>query len=472
LALLEEARRPTILSIPNVKYARPRLWSWMTCLQIRRRIWKLRKRRKLLFAFLVPVCTFLQVVTFMAVLYPSAFLVWLFAPVQMSRIMVFLTAILCILWSVLFVVETAVDTQPYAILWGAVDEQDFTSSCICHCEYVLNHSVVLRVFVLGAGVAWHSFSIGFRALRGLRRAQWANMFTVLYAIPIEAFPIIWQRPNEAGPIRFRSEGEPMQSEPAFDPFALMDEQPESAWTRPQIKPVVWSEQQQFVWEPYAGTLDSEIGCCGFPRPAAVQGEWQEEDEDDSDGDEDNGTQPGAAVDSELAPAREKRRPSGLDTMQQELDNFVSSWQNSPLGWAGFGGSAPSSRKGSVHALPPLGETPPRGDTQSPPENSYRANRAEEGLQGSSVVARGADAGEHAGGGDEEDGRGGERTPSLTLRGLALSWEASRSSIPSPGAPARSTSRASLPSPGGEPMPRVVGAYSSSSSSRCGGGGAE
>ena len=38
-------------------------------------------------------------------------------------------------------------------------------------------------------------------------------------------------------MRWRTEGEAVQSEPAFDPFCLMDEQPESAWTRAIIAPV-------------------------------------------------------------------------------------------------------------------------------------------------------------------------------------------------------------------------------------------
>merc|ERR1711879_487201 len=72
------------------------------------------------------------------------------------------------------------------------------------------------------------------------------------------------------PIRWRHEGEPVQSEPAFDPFCLMDEQPESAWTFPLIVPMNMAarglgangefieEHQQMIWEPYTGSLDTEI----------------------------------------------------------------------------------------------------------------------------------------------------------------------------------------------------------------------
>ena len=60
--------------------------------------------------------------------------------------------------------------------------------------FLLVRPVVLRVLVLGAGVCWHSINLTLRALKGLRRAQWANMFSVLYSVPVEAFPVVWERP--------------------------------------------------------------------------------------------------------------------------------------------------------------------------------------------------------------------------------------------------------------------------------------
>mmetsp|Transcript_84936 Transcript_84936/g.253200 ORF Transcript_84936/g.253200 Transcript_84936/m.253200 type:complete len:177 (+) Transcript_84936:3-533(+) len=57
----------------------------------------------------------------------------------------------------------------------------------------------------------------------------------------------------------------------------MDEQPESGWTRLHVAPVPKTDQQQFVMDPYTGTLDTEVGCCGFPRPARVP------EDDDTDG---------------------------------------------------------------------------------------------------------------------------------------------------------------------------------------------
>lgn len=280
LALLEERLRPTILSIPNMKYATPRLWTCLRCMQCARRMRRLRAGHKCLWTVLVPLWTLFQIMSFMALMYPLALLVWFVAPVRMSRIMVFLSGILCMLWSVVFImITTLIDRQVYAVLWNVSVDVSNLDSCMCLCEFPLSKFVIVRIVILGIGVCWHSFNLTFRALKGLRRGQWANMFSVLYAVPIEAFPVIWERPLDAGggPVTWRSEGQPVQAEPAFDPFCLMDEQPESALTRVLIVPVATSEQQQLIWEPYTGTLDTGIGCCGFPRPHDVSDGADEED---------------------------------------------------------------------------------------------------------------------------------------------------------------------------------------------------
>ncbi|CAE7661809.1 unnamed protein product [Symbiodinium sp. CCMP2456] len=283
LALLAEDQRPFILSIPNMKYATPCLWDCLTCVRGRqqtRRIWS---QNRCVLAVLVMLWSLFQTVAFMVVMYPFSLLVCVYAPVKMSRIMVFLSSILCAMWAVVFVVFTSLlDTHAYAVLWG-VSEPGSSTSCLCLCEFPLSRPVVLRIVVLGIGVCWHSINLTLRALKGLRRAQWANMFSVLYSVPVEAFPVVWERPQEAGggPVKWRTEGEAMQSEPAFDPFCLMDEQPESAWTRAIIAPVpVKDDSRLSVWEPYLGTLDMEIGFCGFPRP--VGGAWERDTDCETD----------------------------------------------------------------------------------------------------------------------------------------------------------------------------------------------
>mmetsp|Transcript_43872 Transcript_43872/g.113302 ORF Transcript_43872/g.113302 Transcript_43872/m.113302 type:complete len:615 (-) Transcript_43872:61-1905(-) len=293
MALLEESLRPRILSLPNMRYEAPRLWEWLFCVQCLRRLRNLRRRNRVLWTMVLPVWNVCWAVSFMVVLYPLSLLSCFVAPVQMSRIMVFLSGILCMMWSIIFVIETALDTQPYAVLWDVRGEPKLGDACVCWCEFPLSRSVVLRVVVLSVGVCWNSFNLTFRALRGLRRAQWANMFSVLYAVPIEAFPVFWERPKETGggPVKWRENGH-VQTEPAFDPFCLMDEQPESGRTRVQIMPVKWTEEQQFLWDGHSSNMDTEIGCCGFPRPLRAAEDGMYDDDDDQEvGTSPNGPRP-------------------------------------------------------------------------------------------------------------------------------------------------------------------------------------
>lgn len=330
LALLEENQRPFILSIPNMKYATPCLWDCLTCVRGRLRARYIWSQNRCFLAVLVMLWSLFQTVAFMVVMYPFSLLVCVYAPVKMSRIMVFLSSVLCVLWSVVFMVTISlVDTQPYAVIWGISES---SISCLCLCEFPLNRPVVLRILVLGTGMCWHSINLTLRALKGLRRAQWANMFSVLYSVPVEAFPVVWERPQEAGggSIRWRKEGEAVQSEPAFDPFCLMDEQPESAWTRAIIAPVPAKDDSRLsVWEPYLGTLDMEIGWCGFPRP--VGGAWEKDCSD---------------VESSSA----LKAPDDRESPQPELQATVSNGSDGQNGQNGKHGGGQWSRK--VKPRPP------------------------------------------------------------------------------------------------------------------------
>jgi len=128
----------------------------------------------------------------------------------------------------------------------------------------------------------------------------------------------------------------VQSEPAFDPFCLMDEQPDSAWTRVMLRPTPQTAEQQLVWEPFTGTLDTEIGCCGFPQrhsasesdlfgSDARQYHKQDQDEDDEDidsGGEQNGHHVLGKQWAERDPHDASSRvfQSGLVTRRSEASN--------------------------------------------------------------------------------------------------------------------------------------------------------
>mmetsp|Transcript_118952 Transcript_118952/g.219088 ORF Transcript_118952/g.219088 Transcript_118952/m.219088 type:complete len:534 (+) Transcript_118952:54-1655(+) len=222
-----------------------------------------------------PLWAVLQSVLFMVVIYPSSLFLFFRYPVRMSRIMTYLTAVISTGWAVIFVIWTlaSFNIQYYEIRWepDAVDRPLFSdnppdnlSRCLCRCRYPLNLETFGRLGFLGVMLAGHGVCVCLRALKGLRRSEWAVLFSVLQAIPIGAYPVKWTRPVEAGggPIRFRDEKEPVQDEPAFDPFALMDEQPESGETTIAFQPVCREGRET----EYKASFNDGMGHCGFPGP--------------------------------------------------------------------------------------------------------------------------------------------------------------------------------------------------------------
>jgi len=109
--------------------------------------------------------------------------------------------------------------------------------------------------------------------------------SVTFAVPVNAYAVEWKQPDGL-PIRFREAGEPVQSELAFDPFAMMDEQPESANSHVTLRPTSvlrrevdelsgatkWrrSSSRRLQGPSIASVMTMEVdehervGCCGFP----------------------------------------------------------------------------------------------------------------------------------------------------------------------------------------------------------------
>ncbi|CAK0820432.1 unnamed protein product [Prorocentrum cordatum] len=97
----------------------------------------------------------------------------------------------------------------------------------------------------GAGTSEREAARALRArcLKGLRRSQWASLLSVTFPVPLTVYPAVWRKPD-GKPIDFRSEDMPEpQGEVAFDPFAMMDEQLDSASTTVQLRPVPFSEER-------------------------------------------------------------------------------------------------------------------------------------------------------------------------------------------------------------------------------------
>lgn len=239
---------------------------------------------------LAPVFLAWGLMFFIVVWWPIACLTFVFHPVKLSRLGVFTT---CILMSVVGLMLTAhtlallssADLRPlFALTWVETE-----SACICGCVFPLAASGLKEILALSAAMVTQVLFLAFRCLKGLRRSNWASLLSVKFSVPLNAYPTEWTTPD-GGPIAHREEGQPVQGELAFDPFALMDEQPDSAVTRVKLLPTLCEEEVgrraslREMQDSRAATLggptsvsceairEQRIGCCGFPCGAAEDAE--------------------------------------------------------------------------------------------------------------------------------------------------------------------------------------------------------
>jgi len=239
---------------------------------------------------------------FLGIICPCVSLLFMRYPIRLGRLQIF---VLCIMITALcvslagrsFVSLGGRGYRPrYAITWeaGAIGGGD----CICGCVFSFSAGGVWQVLVMAITIAYKSVMLGLRCLKGLRRANWGNLMTVMFAVPLTVYPVEWTQPD-GKPIMFRKEGDPVQAEPAFDPFAMMDEQLNSARTTCDLRPSsitanpvknVGKEKSRRdrMSAPRLETtairspqmFKEEIGCCGFPYfSKASVGEAYSEEED-------------------------------------------------------------------------------------------------------------------------------------------------------------------------------------------------
>ncbi|CAK0867266.1 unnamed protein product [Prorocentrum cordatum] len=239
---------------------------------------------------LAPVFLAWGVLFFIMVWWPSACLTFLFHPVKLSRVGVFTT---CILMSVLGVALAAhtlalVSSKDYRPLF-ALTWFETASSCTCGCVFPLAATGLQEILLLAVAMVTQVLFLAFRCLKGLRRSNWASLLSVKFSVPLNAYPTEWTAPD-GNPVANRKEGQPVQGELAFDPFALMDEQPESAMTRVKLLPTLCEEEVgrraslREERQRTAATLrgptgvsaeairEQRIGCCGFPCGTAEDAE--------------------------------------------------------------------------------------------------------------------------------------------------------------------------------------------------------
>jgi len=254
LALIGRAQKNFILDVTGVNEHCPSIRRVWRVLAGYRLLGRLVTRERLgwrvvgiaLAAILAPILLVWNVVVFNFVICPVLLLTFLRYPIRMSRAWVFIVCLACSLYGLtLTIQQTAFVFNPhfrprYAVTWiHELTDEDrkagITDPCTCGCDYPVSFSVCVNLLVIGLVTTFKSIILALRCLKGLRRCQWANLLSVLFPVPITVYSVDWKQPNGM-PIRYRTEDMPVQGEVAFDPFAMMDEQLDSAFTTVHLKP--------------------------------------------------------------------------------------------------------------------------------------------------------------------------------------------------------------------------------------------
>jgi len=212
---------------------------------------------------------------FLLVMCPMAMVFFVRHPIRLSRALIFLLCVSCGVFGIFVAIHAlifiaAIHVRPrYAITWSA---QGLNQACVCGCVFPISKAGCIQVFLIGALVTFQTLMLAFRCLKGLRRSNWANLMSVTFAVPLTVYAVEWMDMyGEA--IRWRKGDEPVQGEPAFDPFAMMDEQDNSAYTTVHLAPGEFiKENSRTVEGPTLAIGDEEVrvmdnervGCCGFP----------------------------------------------------------------------------------------------------------------------------------------------------------------------------------------------------------------
>jgi len=315
LALIGPVEKDFILDVAGVNSYCPVIRSVWRCLAgyrplvrlVSKEQWCVRMLGLVLAIILAPILVVWNVVVFNFVIVPLLLLAFVRYPIRMSRAWVFIVCLACSIYGFaltgLQVVFMAYPSRRprYAVTWqpetslATSPAGNLTSiasgSCTCGCEYPVSLGVCANLTVVGVATALKSLFVALRCLKGLRRSQWANLLSVVFPIPVTVYNVEWRQPN-GQPIKFRQEGVYVQEEIAFDPFAMMDEQPDSAFTTVHLRPEPVHTYRRVEGgrltlvkprrtiempskpQPLSQGLqvrDSEyIGCCGFPWPTGGQ----------------------------------------------------------------------------------------------------------------------------------------------------------------------------------------------------------
>jgi len=308
-ALICPSSKNLVLDVRGVNYHCPlirRLWRCLAghqaLIHILKRVGSC-NRNSLLAActasILVPILFAWNVIVFNFVIVPIVLLAFVRYPIRMCRVWVFIVCIATSIYGLaLSVLQFWFAASPpsarphYAITWQvdiASDVQGVSGAgCICGCDYPISLDTCIRLAVIGMATTMKSVFVTVRCLKGLRRAQWANLLSVVFPVPMTVYSVDWRQPD-GQPIRHRDGSMAVQEEVAFDPFAMMDEQPDADFTTLNLAPTrVHAHQRnadgtvelipqrngmQMPLQPppmlvsNLHLVETEyIGCCGFPWP--------------------------------------------------------------------------------------------------------------------------------------------------------------------------------------------------------------
>lgn len=239
---------------------------------------------RLCVALVLPFLVIWSVFLFIFIVLPLLTVCFIRYPIRLSRGHIFCMCLSLTIFGLILTIHMAIVMaipkwrQSYAVTWPS-------GNCICGCAYRLTGVTCSGMLFIGLGVIYNSLMLAFRCLKGLRQSNWANLMSVMFPIPLTVYSVEWTRPDKE-PIQHRKRGEPVQGELAFDPFALMDEQTDSARTTVNLVPTLYEEVQIDASRHLDGPApyvkgrtstrselsspslqereDQLIGCCGFP----------------------------------------------------------------------------------------------------------------------------------------------------------------------------------------------------------------
>jgi len=314
LALIGPVEKDFILDVAGVNAHCPMIRSVWRCLAgyrplvrlVSKEQWSVRMLGFVLAIILAPLLLVWNVVVFNFIIVPLLMLAFARYPIRMSRAWVFIVCLACSIYGLaLTILQIVLLVSPrsrprYALTWqikpslvasAVVANSTTLGSCSCGCEYPVSVGVCTNLTIIGVVTTMKSLFLAFRCLKGLRRSQWANLLSVMFPVPVTVYSVDWRQSN-GQIIKHRTEGVAVQEEVAFDPFAMMDEQTDSAFSTMHLRPEpvhtyrrVEGGKWTLVQPPRSIEMpskpapsshgievrDSEyIGCCGFPWPTGGQ----------------------------------------------------------------------------------------------------------------------------------------------------------------------------------------------------------